>query len=67
MKWISVDDRLPEGMGAHVWVKRSNGDVVKAYYYADKMAWLAWYRVKLSYWWNGNDPLHDVTHWEEKE
>lgn len=66
MEWISVDEKLPEVLAGKFRVKRSNGKDIDAFYYADKMAWTAFYGQKLSYWWDakGNhERLDDVTHW----
>src|SRR6267142_286123 len=66
MEWISTTDRLPEGPGSIVFVKRENGDEVKAYYHRDKMAWLSFYhKGDLSHFQDHSTMkfLFDVTHW----
>lgn len=66
MEWVSVEDRLPEGIGAIIWVKRKSGEEVKCYYHQDQMGWLhSYYNFP---WTHFEDKttgtwLTDVTHW----
>lgn len=64
--WIDVKDRIPKKNGLYN-IKTQNGDEKKAYFYLDKILWLSWYGVKISYWWekNTNKAIFNETHWFE--
>ncbi len=69
MTWISVKERLPSGPGDILKVRRENDDEIKAYYHADRMAWLSFYtKHNLSHFQDHKTLkfLDDVTHWYEK-
>ncbi len=67
-KWVKVDERLPNVHADKFRVKLNGGDEVSAYFYRDSMAWIAWYGLKTSYWWNSksHEPIFDVIEWMEK-
>jgi len=69
MKWISVEDKKPGDYLTYVvMVKRKSGEVTKAYYHADNMAWLSFYsKEKRNYFQDKSTLkwLDDVTHWVE--
>ncbi len=47
-------------------VKLKNGDETKAYFYADKIGWIAFYGHKTGYFWHKDTKElidHIVTHW----
>jgi len=69
MSWIDVKDKLPDLFADIFKVKTENGDQERAYFYKDKMSWIAFYGQKTNYWWshNTNEPMFDVTHWWNKE
>lgn len=70
VEWHAVETRLPEGSSGKFRVRRNNGIEMDAFYYADKIGWIALYGQKTSHWWdaNGNhDRLDDVTHWRDCE
>jgi hypothetical protein len=65
--WIQVEDRLPDVFAGKFRVRKRDGIEMDAFYYADKMAWTAFYGCKLSHWWDAHgthDRLDDVTHWK---
>ena len=67
MKWINIDDALPD-FHAIVKVKRKNGEEEQAYYHADKMSWLWFYKIETSSFQDMKGKwLHDVTHWRKDE
>ncbi len=70
IKWISVNDKLPKGLGAIVNVKRENGQELKAYYHEDSACWLNFYGIKTSKFENYErdcEFLFDITHWRSLE
>lgn|GEM_PF-6632536 len=70
MEWISVQDRLPKGLGCIVNVKKEDGTTTRAYYHADKMAWAHCYeKFPWSHWQDKQtlEWLEDVTHWMPNE
>lgn len=66
--WIDAEKDLPKSSGTQVVkVKRSNGDVTKAYFCSDQVADFAQYYQNWigSYFWDYDKeiPITDVTHW----
>ena len=67
MEWISVEDKLPNKDWKYT-VQLENGSVQKAFFYLDKIAWIAFYGQKTSHWWDAKPPyerLDNVTHWKK--
>lgn len=68
-KWHTVEDRIPEVISGKYRVRMKDGSEIDAFFYADKISWIAYYGQKTSHWWNakGNhERLDNVTHWREK-
>lgn len=66
MEWYNVKDSLPNSNYGKYRIKRSDNTEMDAFYYADKISWIALYGQKTSHWWDSNSPherLDDVTHW----
>ncbi len=66
--WISVKDRFPNVKSGKFRVRKANGNEMDAFFYEDKISWIAFYGLKTSYWWDAkgnNDRLDNVTHWFE--
>jgi len=66
--WIEIksDNDLPDGPGGICQIKRTNENIVNAYYHRDKMAWLHSYcNFDWSHWQDmeTREWLIDVTHW----
>ena len=69
MTWIKVSERLPRDNAGIFMVKLENGNMIKAYYYADKINWIASYGQKTSHWWNttgDKERLDNVIEWREE-
>ena len=49
-EWIDVKERIPDVHSGTYRVKLSDGTEMSAHFYRDKMAWIAFYGRKLSYW-----------------
>lgn len=68
MEWINVEEELPKTISGKFTVKLTNGNTLKAFFYLDAMAWIAFYGQKTCHWWDSNyphGPLYNVTHWEK--
>ncbi len=68
--WINENDKLPDVDSGKYKVKRKDGTEMDAFYYSDKITWIAFYGLKTSYWWNSkypHDRLDDITHWKDKK
>jgi len=66
MNWISIEEKIPDVSSGKFRVKRQNGIEINAFFYQDKISWIAFYGKKTSYWWDSkrnHDRLDDVTHW----
>ena len=70
MEWIDVHYGLPDCKAGCFRVKRSSGNEMDAFFYADRMGWVEYYGIKSSYWYDAHKPhdrLDDVTHWKERD
>jgi len=69
LDWIDINDKHPIDLLQKYLVKSSDGKVTKAFYMPDRIAWIAFYGKKTSYWMEvgSSDLLHDVTHWKKNE
>ena len=68
MKWIPIEERIPNVFAGKFHVRLKNGKEVDAFFYEDAMAWIAFYGQKTSHWWGvnvGNERLDNMTHWME--
>ena len=65
MEWISVEDRLPEDKFGKYLIRKANDEQKQAFFMPDKIAWIAWYGRKTSYWMEvtSGELVHNVTHW----
>ena len=66
MKWISVDERLPDDHEV-LKVRRKNGDEIKAYFHKDRATWVLFYcKGETSHFQDHKtlEFLFDVTHWK---
>ena len=63
--WIKTDDGIPKCKNGIFKVRLKNGEETRAYFYLDKISWIAFYGQKTSYWWKcpTGEPLFNVTHW----
>lgn len=68
MEWISVEESLPDDEFKKYLVKKANGEIITAHFMPDKIAWIAWYGLKTSYWMrvDSGKLIYDVTHWRNK-
>ena len=66
MDWVSVHDRLPTRTGTRVRVKSESGKETKAFFMADRAAWVGDYGIKCSYWLEtpSAELLQNITHWQ---
>lgn len=65
--WNDIDKSLPEtDLGIKVKVKLNDNRECFAFFYPDKMSWIAFYGEKPAYFWNSKtkEPLFNVTHWK---
>lgn len=66
-EWTQVSQSIPQVFAGKFTVKRHNAVEQDAFFYADAMAWIAFYRQKTSHWWNASYPherLDDVIAWK---
>jgi len=67
-EWVFCKERMPPQTGI-MWVRKENGEEVKAYFHADHMGDLAWYYPRgMSLYFQDHQTkkfLQDVTHWYE--
>lgn len=66
--WVEVTDRIPDSHSGKFKVRLQNGQEIDAFFYLDKIAWIAFYGEKISHWWDAKHPyerLDNVTHWSE--
>ena len=64
--WNSIEHGIPKGLSGKYKVKIKDGKEIDAFFYEDRMGWIAFYGKKTSHWWEANYPhgrLDDVTHW----
>jgi len=69
MEWISIEEKIPDVSSGKFRVRRKNGIEMDAFFYQDRIAWIAFYRQKTSHWWDANgshERLDDVIEWEMK-
>lgn len=66
-EWLSVKDKLPDCKSGLFQVKLENGDTSYAHYYADGVAWKAYYGEQTLRWWHTNidEAMLDVTHYRQ--
>lgn len=70
MEWISIKDKLPEGLSGTFEIKTANGKKLQAIYYWDKVDWIAVYGITPTHWWEDcstNKPIYDATHWRKRD
>lgn len=67
--WIETKDRIPTVFAGKYRVRKENGEELNAFFYQDRISWIAFYGKKTSHWWDakGNhERLDNITHWKEK-
>lgn len=66
MEWTNVSDKLPLRHDI-VYVKKSNGDCEKAYFYTDSIRWIEFYGQKPCHFWSHKtkEALHNVVQWRK--
>lgn len=69
MSYINVKDRLPDVYSDKFKIETDTGEIFDCYFYADAMAWTAFYGQKTCHWWNCKtlEPVFNVIRWKEKE
>ena len=67
MQWTDADKELPQNRCKKYLAKKENGETVKAFFMPDKMAWIAFYGQRTSYWMDvdSGQLVHDVRYWME--
>lgn len=67
MDWINSDKELPKDKFNKYLVKKENGDPITALFMPDKIAWIAYFGQKTSYWMDidSGKLIHDVKYWME--
>jgi hypothetical protein len=66
-EWTKTSQSLPDVKAGKFRVKRQDNIELDAFFYADAMAWIAYYGLKTCHWWNatGNhERLDDVIEWK---
>jgi hypothetical protein len=68
MKWISVEDRLPESEIEKYLAKKENCEIFEVFFMPDKMGWISFYGQKTTYWMetSSGNLLYNITHWTKK-
>jgi len=70
MTWIKVSERIPSVNAGKFKVRLDTDTEKDAYFYADKIGWIAFYGQKTSHWWDAKGDhkrLDNVTEWREKD
>lgn len=64
-EWKHFEDNPPSSFSGIYQVKLDDDSIKKAYFYQDRIQWIAFYGQKPSYWWDyrTKEPLFNVTHW----
>lgn len=68
MEWISVEEHIPNVFAGKFEIRIVTGKEFNAFFYSDKMAWIAFYRQTPCFWWDAeypHKPIYNVTHWRE--
>jgi len=65
-EWIDFNKERPNDEFSVYLVKKENGEEEKAFFMPDKIAWVAFFGIKTSFWMgkHSGQLIHDVTHWK---
>ena len=63
--WVNAEKELPKRDDIYR-VRLFNGDIVRAYFYNDAIAWIAFYGEKPCHWWHREtkEALTNVVEWK---
>ena len=66
--WVKISDEIPDVFAEAFMIKNEKEEILKAYFYSDKMQWIAFYGKKPTYWWNArtHEPIYNATEWLKK-